>query len=268
MLLKDRFVHTGNVLFRYRGYQYVLMLPVFALCRRDFALTHDGLIHSALCVAIALCGMTVRALTVGFVSNLTSGRNTLHQVAEELNSTGAYSIVRNPLYVGNYLILLGTLMLTQSAEIVFLGTVVFAAFYTPIIFTEEAFLVDKFSERFAGYARGVNCIMPSLKNYRSPTAPFSLKMLLKREHDTWLTTTLGLTAVEILREVLPEVMKESPRAPLNGDVFSWSGVTLDPVFYALILAVVPLWTVLKILKKTRKSIFKRNYSMTSGHKGR
>jgi protein-S-isoprenylcysteine O-methyltransferase Ste14 len=246
MLLKDRFAHAGNTLFRYRGSQFLLMLPVIVLRWRDLTLTHDSLPYSALCVAVALCGMTVRALTVGFVSNLTSGRNTLHQVAGELNSTGAYSIVRNPLYAGNYLILLAALMLTQSAEIVFLGTIVFAVFYTLIIFTEEAFLVDKFKERFAGYARNVNCILPSFKNFHPPAAPFSLKMVLKREHDTWLTTTLALTAVEALREAL------------KGDALSWGGIMLDPVFYALILAVVPLWMVLKFLKKTRKSIFKRS----------
>jgi protein-S-isoprenylcysteine O-methyltransferase Ste14 len=265
MLLKDRFVHAGNTLFRYRGAQFLLMIPVFALYRSNLVHTQDSIAYSALCVAVAACGMIVRAMTVGFVTNLTSGRNTLHQVAEELNSTGAYSIVRNPLYVGNYLILLAALMIAQSAQIVFLGTIVFAAFYTPIIFTEEAFLVDKFRERFSDYARGVNCIVPSLKNYRPPSAPFSFKMLLKREHDTWLTTTLALTAGEALRQMLARTPYRSAATALNGDTCLWSGaaldavgvITLDAVFYALILAVVPLWTILKFLKKTRMSIFKR-----------
>jgi len=261
MLLKDRFVHVGNVLFRYRGYQFFLMIPVVVFCWRDLTLTRHSVMYSALCAAVALCGMAVRALTVGFVTNLTSGRNTLHQVAEELNSTGAYSCVRNPLYVGNYLILLGVLMVTQSAEIVFLGLAVFAAFYTPIIFTEEAFLGEKFGERFLEYAQRVGCVLPSFKNFQPPAAPFSLKMVLRREHDTWLTTTLGLTAVEVLMEMLRA-------APFKGDVFSWSGaaldgagdVTLDPVFFGLLAAVVPVWTVLKILKKTRRSIFRRSYA--------
>ncbi|MGB8874133.1 MAG: hypothetical protein WCC75_12145, partial [Desulfobaccales bacterium] len=37
----------------------------------------------------------------------TSGRNTQGQVAETLNTTGIYSLVRNPLYLGNFLIWLG-----------------------------------------------------------------------------------------------------------------------------------------------------------------
>ena len=44
---------------------------------------------------------------MGFAPRGTSGRNTLGQVAEVLNTSGMYSVVRNPLYLGNFVIWLG-----------------------------------------------------------------------------------------------------------------------------------------------------------------
>ena len=52
-------------------------------------------------------GFLFRAWAIGTTPAGTSGRNTKEQVAEVLNSTGIYSIVRHPLYVGNYFMWIG-----------------------------------------------------------------------------------------------------------------------------------------------------------------
>ncbi|MGC9453013.1 MAG: methyltransferase family protein, partial [Oceanipulchritudo sp.] len=43
----------------------------------------------------------------------TSGRNTKQQVAYSLNTTGFYSVVRNPLYLGNFFMYLGIALFTH-----------------------------------------------------------------------------------------------------------------------------------------------------------
>ena len=64
-----------------------------------------------LCMAVALAGLGVRGLTVGCVPERTSGRNTKEgHVADALNTTGMYSIVRHPLYLGNFIIWVGVAM--------------------------------------------------------------------------------------------------------------------------------------------------------------
>ena len=53
----------------------------------------------------------------GFAARNTSGRNTGQgQVADKLNTTGAYSLTRNPLYLGNALMWAAVAMLTGSGE--------------------------------------------------------------------------------------------------------------------------------------------------------
>ena len=57
---------------------------------------------------IGLFGVLLRLYTVDFTPNNTSGRNTSEgQIADELNTTGLYSLTRNPLYVGNFFMWMG-----------------------------------------------------------------------------------------------------------------------------------------------------------------
>ncbi|MEZ4871589.1 MAG: hypothetical protein R2827_04935 [Bdellovibrionales bacterium] len=50
-----------------------------------------------ICTVPILLGQFVRAYAVGFSGNKTSGRNTsAGQVAESINKTGMYSMVRHP----------------------------------------------------------------------------------------------------------------------------------------------------------------------------
>ena len=136
-------------------------------------------------------------------------------------------------YLGNYLILLGISLLTENHEVVILNTVIFTCIYVPIIFTEESFLLEKFKEEYTEYAKRVNCILPSLKNFKKPDRKFSIKMVLKREHDTWRTTTLSLIFVELLRE------------------YGLSGrIAIDHFWIVFIIAVVLVWGILKFMKKS------------------
>ena len=205
--------------------------------RRHFHHISDSSLYELFCIFVTFCGLMVRILTVGFVHEMTSGRNTLFQKADELNTTGAYSIVRNPLYLGNYLILLGLSLLTQSPVVIILNTVVFVLIYLPIVLREESFLLEKFGGQYLAYAKNVNCIIPSFKNMRKPERAFNIKMVLKREHDTWFTNTLSLVFIELLREY-----------GLRDEV------TLTSMWYFLILTVGVAWTILKYMKRTDRLI--------------
>lgn len=239
MLLKDRFVRAGHFFFKYRSYQLLGMLLVLFEERKHFYHITDNLLYEIFCILVAFSGILVRVFTVGFVHEGTSGRNTKAQKAEELNTGGAYSIVRNPLYLGNYLILLGISLLAQNYEVVILNTVFFIAIYTPIIFTEESFLLEKFGEEYAEYTKKVNCILPSFKKFKRPDRKFSIKMVFKREHDTWLTTMLSLGFVELLRE------------------YGVAGiVTPNLLWIILIGSSVLIWGILKLLKKSGKFVIR------------
>ena len=92
------------------------------------------------CLAVSLLGLVVRIITVGRAPMGTSGRNTREQVANTLNSTGMYSVVRHPLYLGNYLIMMGFALWPHVWWLAVLTTCFYALYYERIMLAEEAFL--------------------------------------------------------------------------------------------------------------------------------
>jgi protein-S-isoprenylcysteine O-methyltransferase Ste14 len=234
MLLKDRLNDIGNLLFRYRGYQFFIYFIAAFLGWKHSFITKDNFYYELICLVITILGMLIRAFTVGYVSIGTSGRNCHEQEAEELNTTGLYSIVRNPLYIGNYFIFLGVVMLTQDLRTTLIISIVYWIFYTPIILTEEAFLLEKFKAQYLNYTKEVNCLIPMFKNFKKPANKFSLHMVLMREHDTLLTTVLLFLATETIMEY----------AQLRK-------FQIDTFYIVFLILTVIIFSILKYIKKYR-----------------
>src|SRR5690349_16403077 len=107
MPLREEFESSGNWLFRRRGWLPMLLYP-FAIALLYFypEKTYTCVTSTswgAFCLIVSLAGLIIRAITVGHTPKGTSGRNTEKQIAECLNHTGIYSVVRHPLYLGNFL---------------------------------------------------------------------------------------------------------------------------------------------------------------------
>src|SRR5262245_29285913 len=100
MRLADQFPATGEVLFRWPGYLLPAFVPVF-LARLIGRAQESGLAWEIGCFSSSVIGLALRLVTVGASPDGTSGRNTREQKAVVLNTTGPYSIVRHPLYLGN-----------------------------------------------------------------------------------------------------------------------------------------------------------------------
>lgn len=188
MLIKDHLVRSGAVCFRWRSYLPMAFLPLMALALRRGETVElsfgEGLgeLYEWLAILIVALGQAIRILTVGYVSNGTSGRNTREQIAEELNTSGLYSVVRNPLYLGNSLMYLGLAAYTQAPLLVLIMGLVLALYYERIISTEEAFLSAKFGKAYADWANTTPAILPRLSGWRAADRRFSWRMVIRREH--------------------------------------------------------------------------------------
>jgi protein-S-isoprenylcysteine O-methyltransferase Ste14 len=238
MLLEDRLHKMGHRLFRYRSYTPLLIVPLFYVEANDSYWAHSerwDAPYELACFLVAMIGMAIRAATTGFAARGTSGRNTTAQRAETLSTTGLYSIVRNPLYFGNYLILLGVTLLSQNWELVLINTALFMAAYLPIILVEERFLVKQFGSEYLRYSAAVPCVVPSLRRWVPPELPWSWKMFLRRENDTLFSTVLAFTLIEHFRE--------SSAA---------GGLRVDGLWLGIAIGTAAIWAVLKFLKRCTK----------------
>ncbi len=211
-MLKDDLIRQGDFLFRWRGWVPLLMLPVVALgfMQTNYYTDASGQYGEAwkvLCFIVALSGLAVRVLVVGRAPSGTSGRITKHQKATRLNTTGLYSLCRNPLYFGNFFMNFGVLLFLNSFFVLAIYTLFFWLYYERIILREEDFLEGKFGDEYREWAARTPVIVPRFSNCRfsgwTPAdLPFSWRTVLRREYTGLFAVILALTAMEMIGGLL------------------------------------------------------------------
>ncbi|MBN1819181.1 MAG: DUF1295 domain-containing protein [Prolixibacteraceae bacterium] len=204
MALIHAFEKSGNALFRIRGQVpvilFLLAVPVIYFTGYD---TLDGaavLVLTWISVILSFSGFIIRAISIGTTPAGTSGRNTEGQVAESLNTTGIYSTVRHPLYLGNYLMWIGIVLFTFNIYFVIIVSLMFWLYYERIMFAEERFLERKFGDAYLGWSKKVPAFIPDLRKYEKNPLPFSFKSVLRREYSGLLATVTGFMFVDFLRQ--------------------------------------------------------------------
>lgn len=184
MALHEEFVDTGNWLFRWRSY---LPLLVFVLIVAGM-ISHPGqggAAHPAWalsCLGVSLFGFALRLHAVGHTPGCTSGRNRTRQVAETLNTTGLYSLMRHPLYFANFFAWLGIALFPAVWWVVALYALAFWLFYERIMFAEEAFLRERFGAEFDRWASRSPAFWPMPGGWQAPALSFSVRRVLRREY--------------------------------------------------------------------------------------
>lgn len=210
MALREEFQRQGSWLFRWRSYFPLIFLPILLVALKDAEylerifgdMIED--IWEISCLVLSFIGLFIRCLTIGYVPKGTSGRNTKQQKADSLNTTGMYSIVRHPLYLGNFLIMLGIVMFTQVWWAILIAILSFWIYYERIIFTEEEFLRKKFGELFLQWAQDTPAFIPKLTNWKKPDMPFSMKTVLRREYTGFFVIVSAFTCFDILGDFIAE----------------------------------------------------------------
>jgi protein-S-isoprenylcysteine O-methyltransferase Ste14 len=234
MSLREEMEATGNWLFRWRSY---LPLALIGLLLAGLQATpqRDLEMHRAwtlFCFAVSLLGLGVRVLTVGFTPKGTSGRNTHCQKALELNTSGVYSIVRNPLYLGNFLIWLGFALYCQLWWQVVIFVLVFWLYYERIIFAEEEFLRRTFGEPFESWAARTPAFVPRFKQWTQAGLPFSIRNVLKREYSGLFGVVVIFGALELRQHWMVE-----------------GRLMLDPVWQVIVVLGLVTYFALRTLKR-------------------
>jgi protein-S-isoprenylcysteine O-methyltransferase Ste14 len=182
-------VRLGNFLFHWRNvlfplFYFLLFVPSPSLFPRLSVAVGAGL-------AIALAGQLVRVATIGLVYIIRGGRNR-RIYAEGLVTTGLFGHCRNPLYLGNVLIIAGLGVLSNSTLFICLLIPLFILFYEAIIRAEENFLEEKFGDGFRAYKRSVNRWWPSLKGMGETFRGMHFnwqRVLIKEYNATYIWTT-------------------------------------------------------------------------------
>jgi len=208
MRLIHRLESQGAFLFRWRSFLPLLLIPVavpaiFEAARIELMIG-EGLDDTLnlVCLAISLVGLLLRAVTVGFVPSGTSGRNTSEQRANVLNVTGLYSIVRNPLYLGNFIVAFGIVLSLKTWWFVALFGMAYWLYIERIIAVEEAYLSAKFGGQYDEWASTTPCFFPRFSLWRAPAESFSLRTVLRREYNGVLVVVLAYLFLDVITDTI------------------------------------------------------------------
>jgi len=235
--LQESIEHQGNFLFRYRSFlPLIILLAGVVVFYNDLLagrLADDSryLNLQFTALAVSFFGLAIRIIAVGHSPANTSGRNTKQQLADEVNTTGIYSTVRHPLYLGNFFMWAGAIMLIGNWWFMLVFALAYWIYYERIMYAEEQFLRRKFGELYLEWANRTPAFVPSFRHKVKSRYPFSLKKVLKKEKN-------GIVAIFLL-VFLFHALRNS--VLLNRFYFDW-------VFWSMI-ASVALYLLLKVLKK-------------------
>lgn len=208
MSLKEEFEKTGNWLFRWRSYLPLLLIGILIVGLREFEYPgHSEIIDDfweIICLTISFLGLGIRIFTIGHTTKRTSGRNTHEQVADTLNTTGIYSLVRHPLYLGNFFIWLGISLFAHLWWLTLICILIFWVYYERIMFAEEEYLKRKFGKEYEDWAGSTPAFIPKTKGWRKPGLPFSVKNVLKREYNGFFGIIIMFTVLEVAGDYFAE----------------------------------------------------------------
>ena len=212
------------------------MISIFFLALREYEYPghSENLDHlwEVFCLLVSFLGLGIRIFTIGYTPKGTSGRNTKKQIADTLNTTGMYSIVRNPLYLGNFFMWFGIALFARLWWLTIIYILLFWLYYERIIFAEEEYLRNKFGNEYLEWANKTPCFIPKFSQYKKANLPFSLKNVLRREYN-------GFFAVIVIFFIMETV----------GDIFAEGRLEFDLGWILLFGIGFIVWLTLRTLKK-------------------
>ncbi len=159
----------GNFLFKYRTIVFPAFLPL-ALLPSPTLFDHP-LYAAVIGFALSALGEAVRVTTIGMQYIVRGGRDR-RVYAKDLVTGGFYAHTRNPMYVGNVLILVGLAVASNSWFCAVVLTAAYVFVCVAIVAAEESYLRDKFGAAFDEYCRDVPRWLPRMSGIGATLADY------------------------------------------------------------------------------------------------
>lgn len=143
----------------------------------------------SLCGLLAvLIGLALRSWAAGFLIKDT-----------QLTTGGPYALVRNPLYLGSFLMIAGFCVLIDDPENMWILPGALLLIYWPKILREEQGLARRYPEAWQHYARSTSRLLPRLNRMPQLHGWLVSQWMKSREYKAVLATTAALAGLKLLR---------------------------------------------------------------------
>lgn len=189
----ERTLAIGRWLFRRRDYTPIPLVVVVLIFA---APTPRSLVAGG---GLALAGELLRFVSVATIGAISRTRN---RAVNRLVDRGLFSIVRNPLYAGNFLLSLGLVVASGAPTAIFVSLYLlfFGIQYAFIVRWEESVLEEEFGQPYQDYRERVPRWLPKPWLFRRGEADWA--RALRSEWPTLLAIGAAWTALLLLRTIL------------------------------------------------------------------
>ena len=198
-------IQIGNFFFKYRNFLFIILYlllfipspPLFG--EKTFGQNYY-LYPIILGLLVTITGQIIRGMTIGLAYIVRGGRDK-KVYADQLVTEGIFTHVRNPLYVGNILMLLGVGILANSLIYVAVIMPLFLFIYQTIVLAEENFLHNKFGASFDEYTKKVHRWIPNLSGIGKTFSAMSFKWKrwLIKEYNTQFVWLSGIALILLFK---------------------------------------------------------------------
>jgi protein-S-isoprenylcysteine O-methyltransferase Ste14 len=198
-------IKIGDFFFKYRNFLFIfLYLALFIPSQQIFtedALGEDYYIYPLISgLLITIFGQLIRGVTIS-LAYIVRGGSDKKVYAERLVTEGLFNHCRNPLYVGNILMLVGVGILINSLLFICVFIPLFLFIYQAIVLAEENFLRNKFGQQFDAYCARVHRWTINFRNIGKTISGmyFNGKRWLIKEYNTQTVWLLGIIVILLFR---------------------------------------------------------------------
>ena len=217
-------VAIGNFFFRHRNWLFIVFYAALFLPSPTLFPATVDLWSIGIGLTVTIVGQLVRGLTIGLAYIVRGGKEG-KPYAEGLVTEGIFRHCRNPLYVGNILMLLGVGILANSLYYVAIMIPLFLFIYQAIVLAEEDFLRNKFGSGFNAYCKDVNRWWPKISGLSSTLSSmgFNWKRWILKEHTTQFIWLIGIALLLLINH--PNLTGNNPECRNTWLIGSLSGLT-------------------------------------------
>ncbi|MFP4289479.1 MAG: methyltransferase family protein [Bacteroidales bacterium] len=211
MALRKELKQQGDFLFKNRSYLpvIILLIGLYLYATNASTLTiiaeDQRRTFELVCFLVCLAGLFIRVVSIGFTADNTSGRNTsVGQLADTINQTGPYSVMRHPLYLGNFFMWLGLAAFTQNTWFVIAFVLFYTLYYERIMYAEEEFLIGKYGDDYLRYSEKTPAFIPKFSRWKKPSLSFSWTKIMRQEKAGIVNLFLVIILFRATREYAAE----------------------------------------------------------------
>lgn len=198
-ILDKIFLISGNFFFRFRNYLFPVVYVLLLAFTKPQVFTERPSLNfwaTVLGALIALSGQAFRLLVIGY-AYIKRGGLEGRVYADDLVVRGFYAHSRNPMYIGNILIVIGWCAMWGSWPAYALVIPFFVFAYLSITVAEETYLKKKFGAQYEDYERRVNRFWPNFKGLGKSLEGFHYdwKRAIRKDYGNVFTTVGGILVI-------------------------------------------------------------------------